>query len=128
MATPEAKAKAKLKTHLKRIHALVGRRLRYNSFAGSPYGGATLVDYEGIARPANGAPGVFWAVEVKRFDGEGKLTARQRMTLSEISDAGGYPFIVDSDASLAEFVEWLENVLGVRNETSHAQGASGSRS
>jgi hypothetical protein len=107
MRTPEAKFKARIKRKLDKIRddnrMPDGRSLLYYTFAGgSPFGGATGVDLTGCVA------GRYFAVEIKRPDGEGRLTTRQKVTLAEVEAAGGYAMVVDSEASFGDFVSWVQ--------------------
>lgn len=105
MSTPEAKAKGKFKQAMKAL-ADSGLPMKLEFHAGSPYGAAS-VDVTGVI---NGR-GV--AVELKRFDGKGTLTARQIATLNEFTAAGAHTAVVDSPESLAKFVAFAETLRSV---------------
>jgi hypothetical protein len=103
MSTPEVKAKAKLKARLKKLEAAYGA-FYVQGQAGSDFGAAGL-DYTLCVR------GRFVAIEVKRFDGQGRLTPRQRMTIEEIERAGGIALIVDSEGMLELAIAMIEGLL-----------------
>lgn len=96
MATPEASAKKKIFDELKKLKA-DGARIRWRSAAGSMFGEAdvdiTICFY-----------GRYIGIEVKRFDGKGKLTKRQTASLKEISDAGGDAYVIDSVLSMNSLI------------------------
>lgn len=96
MATPESKAKDKIKKALAELKA-DGAKMRYRFSAGSMYGSddvdLILCFY-----------GRYIGVEVKRFDGKGKLTKRQQVALDEIAAAGGDAYIIESAETLKQFV------------------------
>lgn len=92
MATPEANAKRKIFNELKKLKA-DGARIRWRSAAGSMFGEADV----DIVMCFYGR---YVGIEVKRFDGKGKLTKRQADSLQEILDAGGDAYVVDSVLSM----------------------------
>lgn len=98
--TPEGKAKKRVIAELKALQAK-GAKIKWFSSAGSPYGqdtvDITICFY-----------GRFVALEVKRFDGLGKLTTRQKVCLGEVSDAGGISAVIDSEAALGSLIADLE--------------------
>lgn len=73
-------------------------KLVYN--AGAAFGVPT-VDVTGVIA---GWP---VAIELKRFDGKGKLTGRQRADLTEFDDAGAATWVVDSERSMMVVEGWL---------------------
>lgn len=99
--TPENSAKAKVKKAIADYctQARVPNKIVWN--AGTNYGEQT-VDATGVIG------GIPVAIEVKRFDGKGKVTGRQRLFLREWHAAGGASFLIEDEASLAEFVDWLK--------------------
>lgn len=99
-ATPETKAKRKIQDTIKEFCKTHGLKTKLTWNAGAAYGSAT-VDCTGVIA------GVAVAIEVKRFDGRGKLTARQLADLREFKEAGAVAFVIDSDESLAHFVMFL---------------------
>lgn len=107
MSTPEAKFKLRIKRRLDAIrHRHVDNRddsgaLYYTFAGGSAYGGATGIDLTGCIK------GRYFAVEIKRPDGQGKLTTRQKITLDEVTAAGGFAMVVDSEESLERFLQWV---------------------
>lgn len=99
-STPEVKAKRKIQSLLKFFEA-AGLKMKLTWNAGAAFGSATL-DCTGVIA------GVPVAIEVKRFDGKGKLTARQAMDLKEFREAGGISMLLDSDAALAHLGAFLD--------------------
>lgn len=99
-ATPETKAKNRIKKLAKAIMDERGLPSTLVWNAGAGYGVST-VDCTGVIA---GHP---VAIEVKRFDGKGKLTGRQKQTLREYRDAGAYILVIEDDASLRQFLLWL---------------------
>jgi penicillin-binding protein-related factor A (putative recombinase) len=97
--TPEGKAKKKLMDVLKALKA-DGARIKWTSMAGSQFGtdgvDTTLCFY-----------GMYIAIEVKRFDGKGKITLRQELFLKDVEAAGGKSFVIDSAESLGVLTERL---------------------
>lgn len=98
--TPENKAKTKVKDAINNAVAAFGFRVKLDWHAGNPFN-SQLVDCTGVIE---GQP---IAIEVKRFDTGGELTTRQKVTLREYAHAGSHVFLIDSEASLQVFVEWL---------------------
>lgn len=100
--TPENKAKARVLTKLN-TRKQNGEPIYWICFAGSQFGTAgldILICYRGQ----------FIAVEVKRFDGKGKLTKRQILTLGQIATAEGATFVVDSEEALTRLDDFLTNL------------------
>lgn len=104
MSEPEVKAKAKLRAGVKALAAKYKVHVYLQGQAGSDFGAAGL-DYTLCAR------GRFVAIEVKRFDGKGRLTPRQRMTIEEVERAGGIALVVDSEAMLVLALSIIEGLL-----------------
>lgn len=100
--TPESKVKRRLVSRLKKEF---GTEVWTVSNAGSQYGAATLDMFLCVG-------GLFYAVEIKRDDGKGKVTARQRLTLDEITRAGGRAFLVDSAESMDDLFQSMHLDLG----------------
>lgn len=97
--TPENRAKARVLTKLN-TRKSNGEPIYWIGFAGSQFGSAgldILICYMGQ----------FVAVEVKRFDGKGKLTKRQSLTLGQIATAEGATFVIDSEESLTKLDDYL---------------------
>lgn len=98
--TPETRVKNMFKQRVQ--IALTDRglthKLTYN--AGAAFGVATL-DCTGTI--------CGWSVafEFKRFDGKGKLTARQKLDLQEYAAAGAITMVIDSEAKLDKVTEWF---------------------
>lgn len=57
--------------------------------------------------------GVFFAIEAKKPESKGRVTALQSATLEQVQDAGGIGFVVYDDASLAELKRWLDSAMKV---------------
>ena len=104
-STPEVKAKRKIQSLLKFFEG-AGLKMKLTWNAGAAYGSAT-VDCTGVIA------GVAVAIEVKRFDGRGKLTARQAMDLKDFRDAGAVAMLIDSDEALAHLGAFLDSRLAV---------------
>ena len=98
-ATPEVKAKRQIQAVLKE-YADKGLAMKLTWNAGAAFGTPT-VDCTGVIA------GVPVAFEVKRFDGKGKLTARQLSDLKEFHAAGAVTMLLDSPESLASLVLFL---------------------
>ena len=96
--TPEGRIKNKIKELLDNYGEDVYRYMPVPSGYG-----VTTIDYLGCIR------GVFFGVEAKRP--KGKPTTRQEGVLDDIRQAGGMAFVVNDDASLAEFKRFLDNVV-----------------
>lgn len=90
--TPENEAKARVKDLLDAYRKL-GVKMKLTWNAGAAFGPAT-VDCTGVIA------GTSVAFELKRFDGKGKLTARQRLDLREYYEAGAVAMVLDSEQSL----------------------------
>jgi hypothetical protein len=99
MSTPESKVKDKLKKFLIAYKAR-GAKVSWSFKAGSMYGAdeldLTLCLY-----------GQYVEVELKRLDGKGTLTLRQKMRIANILEAGGMALVIDSQESYDGFVNWL---------------------
>lgn len=106
-ATPETKFKETIKRRLAEIlkRRNLPAKLVWN--AGAGYGVATL-DLTGVIA---GHP---IAIEVKRPDGEGKLTARQKSDIRDYAECGAFTMVIDDEHSLSVFLAWVE-VLEPRN-------------
>lgn len=102
MSTPETKAKKRTKDVLAEVCAARGLHYRIDWHAGTSF--AITLDGTGTVA---GHP---VAIELKRFDGKGKLTARQRMNLQEFRDAGASVFVIECEKSLQIFRRWLETL------------------
>lgn len=98
--TPEVKAKNRIKKEIARIlkERNLPAKIIWN--AGNAMGVARL-DCDGVVA---GHP---FAIEVKRFDKPGKVTARQVCDVNEYSKAGAFSMIVQDEDSLAVFLGWL---------------------
>lgn len=109
MATPEARDKARIKKRV--AEALKVRQLpakmHWNAGTGL---GVPRLDFDGVIA---GHP---FYVEVKRFDGLGKLTARQSSDLRDYKEAGALAMVIDSEETLEQFVSWIL-LLEPRSET-----------
>lgn len=99
MSTPEVKAKRVIQKLFKEFRDRgVKMKLVWN--AGAAYGAATVDCTGAIA-------GYPVAIEVKRFDGRNKVTARQLADLREFRDAGAMTMVVDSEDALAHLAAFL---------------------
>jgi len=91
--TPEGKVKAKVKARLKELGA-------YQFWPVQTGRGAATLDCLG------GYRGVFFAVETKK-DSKSQMTARQRMTATDMIDKGLIVAVVYDSATLEEFIARL---------------------
>jgi hypothetical protein len=96
--TPEGKIKNKIKTLLDSY----GSKLYYYMPVPIGYGKRTL-DYLGCAH------GEFFAIEAKRPGA--KPTPLQSGTIVDILNAGGAPFVVYDDDTLADLKSWLDAIV-----------------
>lgn len=96
MATPEGKIKIKLKARLKQLN------LKYEFWPVQMGFGSTTLD---CLLCINGC---FVAIETKA-PGK-KLTPRQTKTRLDIEKAGGLVFVIDSERTLEECIEFLQAV------------------
>lgn len=96
--TPENNAKQQVKDAIKASG--LPTKIVWNS--GNPYGERT-VDATGVI---NGWP---VAIEVKRFDGKGTTYAWQTSFLFDWAKGGGVAFMVQDEASLKFFADWLRD-------------------
>lgn len=110
--TPEASAKKKIQS---RLADLVANGLRHKLVwnAGASYGVARL-DADGPVE------GYAVAIEVKRFDGKGDLTTRQKIDLRDYRHAGAVTFLIDSDATMFAFLDWCIRVQREREAREQA--------
>jgi hypothetical protein len=109
-STPEVKAKAKILKSLRSTTERLGYKLWLETHAGDAFSTPTL-DITGVVQhPGSLHYGVPFAVEVKRFDGKGKVTGRQEQTIDAMRSAGIAVFVVDSDATLSQFLAWIESL------------------
>lgn len=99
-ATPETKAKKQIQKLLE-FYRGGGLKMKLVWNAGASYGVATL-DCTGAIS------GVPVAIEAKRFDGKGKVTARQLADLREYRDAGAVAMLIDSEETLEHLGKFLE--------------------
>lgn len=103
MATPEVKAKNRIKRALQAV--LDRRRLSHKlHWNGGGLVGTTRLDLDGVIA---GHP---LSIEVKRFDNKGKLSARQKMDIQEYRAAGAFSMVVDDEHSLSIFIAWVETI------------------
>ena len=100
--TPENAAKAKVKRAIKDICSRRALPYKIDWHAGNMY--TSTVDATGVIA------GNAVAIELKRFDGKGKVTERQLMCLDAFKLAGAHAFIIDSLQSFESFKGWLENL------------------
>lgn len=109
MATkPEVKAKKQILDALKATCAEQGYTLDLETHAGDAFSTPTLDITGTIKIPSLSAPwGVPFAIEVKRFDGKGKLTERQAHTIRKKHAAGVAVFLIDKPEALNDFLWWL---------------------
>jgi hypothetical protein len=107
MATPEGKAKAKILKHLRDTCNTHNWVLDIESHAGDAYSTPTLDITGTMAHPLIRGWGVPFAIEVKRFDGKGKTTERQHVTMQRKAAAGVAVFLIDSDDALVDFLKWI---------------------
>lgn len=101
--TPEVKAKNRIKREMVRILKERGLKAKIVWNAGAGFGVSRL-DCDGVVA---GHP---FAIEVKRFDRPGKITARQVSDIHEYNEAGAFSLIVDDEESLAIFLGWLRTI------------------
>jgi hypothetical protein len=99
MSTPESKVKDKLHKFLK-AYRDKGAKVKWAFKAGTMYG-SDEVDLVMCLY------GQYVAVELKRLDGKGVLTLRQKVFLSDVLEAGGVAVVIDSQESYDGFVKWL---------------------
>jgi hypothetical protein len=95
--TPENAAKQALKDTIARVAAELGGDPPYIENRGSTPFGLPGVDTHMLFH------GRYFAIEVKRFDGKGKVKGRQLEILERVRDAGGVAMVVDSEGQLALF-------------------------
>ena len=84
----------------------VGAQLYYETHAGESYSSPTL-DITGSIGLPEYRFGIPFAVEVKRFDGKGKLTGRQEHTIREMRRGRIAVFTVYSEETLSDFIQWI---------------------
>lgn len=101
--TPETKVKKRLKQVMKDAHELQGIKSKLIFNAGAAMG-LPSVDCTGVIM------GVAVAIELKRLDGAGELTPRQKLTLDEFAAAGGTTWVIDTEAAFDAFVQWLHSL------------------
>lgn len=99
MSTPESKVKEKLVRFLK-AYRDKGAKVKWAFKAGTMYG-SDEVDLVMCLY------GQYVAVELKRLDGKGVLTLRQKAFLHDVLEAGGVAVVIDSQESYDGFVKWL---------------------
>lgn len=102
-ATPETKAKRRIQNLLADFRKQ-GLPMKLTWNAGAAFGSAT-VDCTGVI---DGTP---MAIEVKRFDGRGKVTARQVADLREFHAAGAVTMLIDGEQSFAHLEAFLMRKL-----------------
>lgn len=105
-STPESKAKKIIIEALKSTCHSIGAVLYFESHAGDGFSTPTLDITGAIKYPGCGL-GVPFAVEVKRFDGKGKLTGRQEKTIRDMRHAGIAVFVVASQEELDTLTNWI---------------------
>ena len=102
-AAPEVRAKDRIKRELKKV--LDARKLPYKiHFNGGTLTGTPRLDLDGVIA---GHP---LSIEIKRFDGKGKITGRQKMDVAEYTEAGAFSMIVDSEFTLQVFLVWVRTL------------------
>jgi hypothetical protein len=95
--TPENYAKKRLRETIEKVAAELGGDPPYIENRGSTPFGLPGVDTHMLFH------GRYFALEVKRFDGKGKIKGRQLELLARIRDAGGIAMVIDSEGQLALF-------------------------
>lgn len=110
MATkPEVAAKKMILERLRATCTTCGYVLDLETHAGDAYSTPTL-DITGTVA-LGGLSGRDWgvpfAIEVKRFDGKGRLTGRQAQTIRNKHAAGVAVFLIDSPVALDDFLAWM---------------------
>lgn len=105
-ATPESRAKTTILNAMKGACARTGAMLYYESHGGAEFSTPTL-DITGTIKFPENVWGVPFAIEVKRFDGKGKLTGRQEKTIRTMRFGGIAAVVIASDADLAIFIHWI---------------------
>lgn len=101
MSTPESKVKARLHKFLK-AYKERGAKVKWSFKAGTMYG-SDEVDLVMCLY------GFYIAVEIKRLDGKGKLTLRQKVSLGDVLEAGGRAIVIQSEEDYDGFVKWLNS-------------------
>lgn len=97
--TPEGAVKNKVKKFLTPLKPSVYFHMPVQNGMGSP-----TLDFVGCVR------GRYFAIETKA--GDSKPTARQELTATDISAAGGVAFLIDAnELSLEVFKTWVREVL-----------------
>lgn len=108
-AKPEVKAKKEILKRMRATCTTLGYTLDLETHAGDAFSTPTL-DITGTLQIAS-PPFVFWgvpfAIEVKRFDGKGKLTERQAGTIRRKHAAGVAVFLIEDELGLEDFLAWL---------------------
>lgn len=105
-STPETRNKKTIIEAIKSACAQIGAVLYYETHAGESYSSPT-VDITGTIGLPEYQYGIPFAIEVKRFDGKGKITERQAHTLSEMRKAHIAAVVIDSPETLALFTDWI---------------------
>jgi|SRR5690348_3078373 len=107
-AKPEVKAKKTILSALTAHCNALNYKVDLETHAGDAFSTPTL-DITGSINCAifPSQWGIPFAIEVKRFDGKGKLTGRQAMTIRNKHAAGVAVFLIDSPEALDDFVQWL---------------------
>ena len=96
--TPEGRIKKQIKKLLDKYKGPVYYHMPVQNGMGRP-----TLDFIGWAA------GVAFAIEAKAPDG--RLTKRQRLTITEMADAGCNVFVIKDQFSLDHFNVWLDMVL-----------------
>lgn len=107
-ASPESKAKKRILDALQETCSEYGWILHYETHAGDAFSTPTLDITGTIRHSLSRTWGIPFSIEVKRFDGKGKLTDRQRKTMRDHTLAGVAVFLIDDEASLQTFLLWIK--------------------
>ncbi len=106
--TPETKAKKQILAALKDAAATYMWLVDIETHAGDAFSTPTLDITGSLRHRLSRGWGIPFAIEVKRFDGKGKLTERQRITMRTKAAAGVAVFLIDSPEALTSFILWIE--------------------
>lgn len=101
--TPEVKAKTIIKRKLDIVlkETKLKSKLHWN---GGGLTGTPRLDFDGVI---GGHP---FYIEVKRFDGKGRVTARQLSDINDYRKAGAFSMLIEDEASLEVFLNWVRNI------------------
>lgn len=106
-AKPEAKAKKEILKRMCAACTTLGYTMDLETHAGDAFSTPTLDITGTLMLGGTRAWGVPFAIEVKRFDGKGKLTGRQAMTIRRKHAAGVAVFLIEDELGLEDFLAWL---------------------